>query len=550
MPKDHEMSPSDAELTAQIRTSQSSQAVDELYRRHKPAVLSYALACCRDPHTAEDLMSEAFTRTLQAVRSGGGPEAAWRPYLLTVVRRTAADWAGTERRTELSPDFEQWLERGSHVPDEESGEERILRLEDNSLVLRAFRSLPERWQAVLWYTAVEEEPSARVGVLLGVSASGVNSLASRAKEGLREAYLTAHVEGGSDTDECRHYSSLLGAAVRRVGRRTNKDLERHLASCERCRGALLELTYLNERLGSVLPAGVLLWGGSAYVAARLAEAGASAGGALAPGVLQGSLPHDGGTGLWTWAKGAPLASGAVAGSIVAAVGLGVLVTPWGGGRDDREALPSVVQHEPTMTIFEPQTPVTLTATPSAGTSSAKPERKPRPAGKAPAEPGVPKPAPNGLTPLHLRADQNLGSPQSPSGSVPLSSPEGRNYDGTPHEQLTFVANGVSGSYDGGSTRFDLFVDAGEYIANGPQMRISYDLTGNGTWDRVETYRYFETDDAPGYEHYTDFRGLKSSSGSLGDMVQGKIKVEVWSAIGPGSNTLGVGDTSLVWIPFG
>ncbi|MFG2194205.1 sigma-70 family RNA polymerase sigma factor [Streptomyces sp. NPDC048639] len=550
MPKEQEMSPSDAELTAQIRTSQSTEPVDELYRRHKPAVLSYALACCRDPHTAEDLVSEAFTRTLQAVRSGGGPEAAWRPYLLTVVRRTAADWAGTERRTELSPDFEQWLGRGSKIAEEESSEERILRLEDSSLVLRAFRSLPERWQAVLWHTAVEEESTAKVGVLLGVSSSGVTSLAARAREGLREAYLMAHVESGSDTDECRHYSSLLGAAVRRVGRRTNKDLERHLASCERCRGALIELAYLNERLGSALPAGVLLWGGSAYIAARLAEAGAGAGGALAPGVLHGSLPPDGGTGLWTWAKGAPLASGAVAGSIVAAVGLGVLVVPLDGRQDEGESSPSVVQHEPTMTIFEPQTPVTLTATPSADASPGKSEPNARPSGEAPGKPGKPDPGPNGLTPLHLRSDQNLGGPQSPTGSMPLSSPEGANYDGTPHKQLTFIANGVSGSYDGGSTQFDLFVDAGEFIANGPQMRISYDLTGNGTWDRVETYRYFETDDAPGYEHYTDIRGLKSSSGSLGDMAQGKIKVEVWSAIGPGANKLGVGDSSLVWIPFG
>ncbi|MCX4582246.1 sigma-70 family RNA polymerase sigma factor [Streptomyces sp. NBC_01481] len=346
---------------------ESDGPVEELYRRHRSAVLCYALACCRDRHTAEDLASEAFARTLQAVRSGGGPEAAWRPYLLTVVRRTAADWAGTARRTELSPDFEQWLANVPDTPEAESGEERMLRMEESSLVLRAFRSLPERWQAVLWHTAVEEEPAAKVGPVLGLGASGVSSLVSRAREGLREAYLAAHVESASVSDECRRYSSLLGAAVRRTGRRTNKDLDRHLAECERCRAALLELTALNERLGSVLPAGLLLWGGSAYVAARLAEAGASAGGmAIAPGAPDGSFPLDGGTGWWAKAKDSPLSSGAVAGSVVAAIAIAVLVVPMPFGDDGKgpASSPPAQLRQPPITVFEQQPPVTLTATPS------------------------------------------------------------------------------------------------------------------------------------------------------------------------------------------
>ncbi|WP_369208888.1 hypothetical protein [Streptomyces sp. PU-14G] len=79
--------------------------------------------------------SEAFARTLQAVRSGGGPTEAWRPYLLTAVRRTAAAWSETARRTELAPDFDRWLfepPAGSHLSQSagESAEERMLRQED------------------------------------------------------------------------------------------------------------------------------------------------------------------------------------------------------------------------------------------------------------------------------------------------------------------------------------------------------------------------------------------------------------------------------------
>jgi hypothetical protein len=93
------------------------------------------------------------------------------------------------------------------------------------------------------------------------------------------------------------------------------------------------------------------------------------------------------------------------------------------------------------------------------------------------------------------------------------------------------------------------VDAGTTVANGQQIRVSYDLTGDGSWDRTETYRYFATDPVAGYEHYTHSLGLKSSSGSLGDMVNGKVRVEVWNAIGNGPSTLGTGDTSFVKIPF-
>ncbi|WP_169314241.1 sigma-70 family RNA polymerase sigma factor [Streptomyces piniterrae] len=388
MPENPAIPPSDAELIAEIRKSESDAPVDELYRRHRSAVLAYARAYCRDLHTAEDLTSEAFVRTLQAVRTGGGPEAAWRPYLLTIVRRTAADWAGTARRTELSPDFEQWLAHVPDTPETESGEERMLRLEENSLILRAFRSLPERWQTVLWHTAVEEEQLSKVGVLLGMSASAVGSLASRAREGLREAYLAVHAENGSDSDECRHYSSLLGAAVRRVGRRTNKDLEGHLAACERCRTALAELTRLNERLPSALPAGVLLWGASAYVAARLAgAAGAHAGTATAFRAADGAVPFDHGTG-W-WATGSPFYSGAVAGSVVVALGIAVLVVPMPFG--DKGRVP-VLSPPPRAESLPPTVAKTPTSTPTVTPSPTR-SPSPRPAEPPPTVLKVPEPSP-------------------------------------------------------------------------------------------------------------------------------------------------------------
>ncbi|WP_267242106.1 sigma-70 family RNA polymerase sigma factor [Streptomyces sp. PR69] len=403
----------DAQPAASAGESDPDIAIEELYRLHRPAVLSYARSCCRDAHTAEDLVSEAFARTLQAVRSGRGPEAAWRPYLLAVVRRVAAEWAATDRRTELSADFGQWLDHLPGVAGEESAEERILRLEDSSLVLRAFRSLPERWQTALWHTVVEEESASTVGALLGLGPSGVGSLAARAREGLREAYLAVHAERASASEECRRYSSLLGAAVRRAGRRPNRDLDRHLEQCPPCRGALGELVELNERLDAKLPASVLLFGSSGYVAARTAEttgAGA-AGAAAAPGVPDhGLLP--GGAGSWQpRAAGSPAQLGAVAGGVVAVVGVTVFLLPSPFGDDRNGAGPWTAAAETTHASLAYPPPVRLTP--------ARPKDSPSPKPPSPKPPSrTPSPAPSPATPS---ATPRPAAPRAP-GAVVWSGP--------------------------------------------------------------------------------------------------------------------------------
>ncbi|MEE1941896.1 glycoside hydrolase family 16 protein [Streptomyces sp. TRM 70361] len=151
--------------------------------------------------------------------------------------------------------------------------------------------------------------------------------------------------------------------------------------------------------------------------------------------------------------------------------------------------------------------------------------------------------------LHLRSGGTLGSPGT-AGTATLASADGANHDGTPHRPQTFTVSGVSGRYDGGATRFDLQVDAGSTVGNGQQVRVSYDRTGDGSWERVETYHYFATDPVPGFERYTEARGLRSATGTLGDMSGGTVRVEVWNAIGRGPSTLGTGDRSVVRIPFG
>jgi len=66
---------------------------------------------------------------------------------------------------------------------------------------------------------------------------------------------------------------------------------------------------------------------------------------------------------------------------------------------------------------------------------------------------------------------------------------------------------------------------------------------------VETYRYFPTDPVPGYEHYTQAQGVLTATGTLGNLANGRVRVEVWNAIGSGGSTLGIGNQSVVRLPY-
>ncbi|MEU7110847.1 glycoside hydrolase family 16 protein [Streptomyces sp. NPDC046182] len=167
----------------------------------------------------------------------------------------------------------------------------------------------------------------------------------------------------------------------------------------------------------------------------------------------------------------------------------------------------------------------------------------------PTTPPPTTPPPSGSSQLYLRTGSGAGDAQAAASMVTLASAGGGNHDGAPANPQVFTSGPITRTYNGGATQFDLFVDAGSVVANGQQVRVSYDRTGDGSWERVETYQYFATDPVPGYEHYTQASGLKSATGSHGNLSGGRVRVEVWNAIGNGASTVGVGNQSVVRIPF-
>src|ERR1041384_3599246 len=87
-----------------------------------------------------------------------------------------------------------------------------------------------------------------------------------------------------------------------------------------------------------------------------------------------------------------------------------------------------------------------------------------------------------------------------SDSIPSAG--GANHDGTPTNPVIYTLSGVNGTYDSTlATAFNLYVDAGTAVGNGQQVQVQYDFTGDGTWDRTETYNYYATDPVVGWELY-------------------------------------------------
>jgi hypothetical protein len=147
-------------------------------------------------------------------------------------------------------------------------------------------------------------------------------------------------------------------------------------------------------------------------------------------------------------------------------------------------------------------------------------------------------------------------PGTGAQSATIPSAGGKNHDGTPTNALVYQISGLTGTYNSAQqTQFALFLDAGTRVANGTQIRISYDFNGDGVYDLVVTYRYFAEDNRVGWEVYTQAAGVKSMTGSFANFTNGSIKVEIWNAIGTAPVSLRTnasasnGQQSTIQIPF-
>ncbi|MEU6610918.1 sigma-70 family RNA polymerase sigma factor [Streptomyces shenzhenensis] len=232
---------SDQELAQSVRDG-DTDAFAELFNRHRTAATRLAAKHADDAHATQDLVAEAFSRVLQALRSGGGPSSSFRGYLLKVLSNVVAEWGRSAGRQVYVPDVSLY-----EVEYAESAGFEALRNYENRLAIEALASLSDRWRTVLWCTIVQSQQPAAIASGMGISPNSVAALAYRAKEGLRQAYLTVHLGQGRYHSQCSGYVRRLAAYSRgRLSGCVSEEMALHVKECGTCSRLYQEIDELNS----------------------------------------------------------------------------------------------------------------------------------------------------------------------------------------------------------------------------------------------------------------------------------------------------------------
>jgi RNA polymerase sigma factor (sigma-70 family) len=155
------------------------ETFEALYRQRYRDIYRYALMMLRRPEDAEDVAGEAFHRAYAAWCSGHGPTGQALPWLLLITRRLVID--RVRRRRLIS-----WLPLGGLAPGREPAEPADTGRTEFWLWFDRFaRELPDRQREVLILRYQRDLDDDAIAEILGLSASGVRSLAARACKTLR-----------------------------------------------------------------------------------------------------------------------------------------------------------------------------------------------------------------------------------------------------------------------------------------------------------------------------------------------------------------------------
>ena len=230
-------SPSDAELIARARAG-DEHAFRDLRARHAHAAHRLVRRLGWSGSDGVEIVDLAFSKMRTAFEHGEGPDIAFRTYLFESLTQVAAEQSGRSS-----------VDHGN-----------------GSRLAAVYESLPEHWQAVLWYADIEGLSPADVETHLGLTPTQLAALAYRARGRVRREYVAVHRAAASSA-ACRlalvriEAYALAALSTGEVAR-----VERHLASCTECRELAAELADLRGSLTRAVAPRYLGPASAAYLA--------------------------------------------------------------------------------------------------------------------------------------------------------------------------------------------------------------------------------------------------------------------------------------------
>jgi DNA-directed RNA polymerase specialized sigma24 family protein len=185
---------------------------DALHDRHAPLAWRLALAITGRPEDAAKAVAEGTGAAFTAVRAGRFQAATHPVALATATRNAALD-----------------LRRGQDSISAPTAAD-----DADPFLAGAFHALPERWRSVLWLRDAEGLDADQVAAVVELTPEAVDQLAVRARRGLRERYVKAHVSTATSRDCTRATSRLAALDDGTLNDADRATLERHLADCDGC----------------------------------------------------------------------------------------------------------------------------------------------------------------------------------------------------------------------------------------------------------------------------------------------------------------------------
>lgn len=207
-------SPTDAALVYAVGTGDVDAFLD-LWRRHRQAAYTFARRWGPSDEPTEITVNRAFSDVLLEITAGVDIDGPFRLHLYRTLFATDLD-----------------------------GSSRPL-----PLVVRAFSELSLPARSVLWYLAVEDEPSASVALMVGVPETDLHAVLRVAQVDLRTRWLTEIVEAPSTPPDCAWVAPRLDLrASGALAPASNERYDRHMERCEHCRGVARDLSDVGDLL--------------------------------------------------------------------------------------------------------------------------------------------------------------------------------------------------------------------------------------------------------------------------------------------------------------
>ena len=215
-----------------------ADAFEELFRESHSLAMTVARGL--DRRTADDIVSEAYGRVFSAIKVGNGPTDSFNAYLVCVIRSVHFDALRRKQRrvrpVPLAADLEPVAEGADGPASLEADEELAV----------AFASLPPAWRDALFLSEVEGMKPRHAYEEMGLpSANAFSTLRSRARTGLRDAYLLCVASKccsrraghacGLPPEVCASTLAVLTRAVRdKQSVELSEDQRSHLSVCDAC----------------------------------------------------------------------------------------------------------------------------------------------------------------------------------------------------------------------------------------------------------------------------------------------------------------------------